>query len=150
MSKVDKNAYGLSVDEAIEAAGGVYAGGASEFADGRANGFATVAGFAGRLVGALKAANGDDGRGVDEAAFEDVFDTVLGVRSKGEVLLDLRLKILKEGMLLEDEFVYRGDAESCIKVIVKEAFSRCGTGKVKKAFFLYDTEKVKGQLKSRT
>lgn len=100
----------MSVDDATDAAGGVYAGGAS----GTANGFATVAGFAGRLVGALNAANGDVGRGEGGAAFADVLDDIVGVRLKREVLLDLRLKILKDDMLLDDEFVHSEDAESCI------------------------------------
>lgn len=123
VSNVDKKAYGLSVDEATEDAGGVYAGGASEFAEGTANGFATVAGFAGRLVGALNAAKGEDGRGVGEVAFEDVFDSVLGVRLKRELLLDLRLKMLNEGILDEGGFAHSEDAESCIKGIVKEDIS---------------------------
>ncbi len=113
VSKVDKKAYGLSVDVATDAAGGVYAGGASELAEGTVNGFATVAGFAGRLVGALKAANGDDGSGGGGAAF-DVFDDMLGVRLEREVLLDLRLKMLKEDMFFDGEFVHSKDAESCI------------------------------------
>lgn len=113
VSKVDKKAYGLSVDVATDAAGGVYAGGASELAKGTVNGFATVAGFAGRLVGALKAANGDDGSGGGGAAF-DVFDDMLGVRLEREVLLDLRLKMLKEDMFFDGEFVHSKDAESCI------------------------------------
>lgn len=68
-----------------------------------ANGFATVAGFAGRLVGALNAANGDVGRGVGDGAFADAFERVLEVRPKPELWRDLRLKMLKEGMLLDCE-----------------------------------------------
>lgn len=114
VSKVDKKAYGLSVDVATDAAGGVYAGGASELAEGTVNGFATVAGFAGRLVGALKAANGDDGSGGGAAALVDVFDDMLGVRLEREVLLDLRLKMLKEDIFFDGEFAHSKDAESCI------------------------------------
>jgi hypothetical protein len=120
VSKFDKKAYLLSVDFAAEAVGGVYAGGASEWADRTANGFATVAGFAGLLVGALDAAKGDDdgnGDGGGEVPFVDVFDTVLGVRLKREVLLDLRRNRLKEDILLEDESAHSEDAGSYMKGI---------------------------------
>lgn len=119
VSKFDKKAYLLSVDFAAEAVGGVYAGGASEWAEGTANGFATVAGFAGLLVGALDAAKGDDGSGEGggEVPFVDVFDTVLGVRLKREVLLDLRRNRLKEDILLEDESAHSEDAGSYMKGI---------------------------------
>jgi hypothetical protein len=58
VSKVVRNAYGLSVDGAKDAAGAVYEGGAS--LDGVANGFSTVAGFAmGTLVAVALRRNGE-------------------------------------------------------------------------------------------
>lgn len=94
VSKVVRNAYGLSVDGAKDVAGAVYEGGASS--DGVANGFSTVGGFAGRLVGALKAAKCDFG-----ADRLDEFDMVDGVLPRPEFLRLFLLKILREGIFLE-------------------------------------------------
>ena len=104
-------------------AGPEYAGGAAELEAELLKGSATVAGFAGRRVGALNAGNGDLGKSVGEEDFLDIFDELLGTRLNGELLLDFRRKRLNEGIdrrevVLEDDSVHKEDVESRMKGMV--------------------------------
>ena len=76
-----------------------------------AKGFAIVAGFSGRRVGALKAANGDLEASSGEGVLEpfDVLEVVLGERPRRE---DLRLKrLLKADMDVGEMVLFREEAE---------------------------------------
>ena len=93
VSKVLRNAYGLSVLGAMFAGAGVYDGGGSELLC--LNGFESVGGFAGRRVGGAAILMGFARGMMGEEP--PMTDAVLSIPEP--FLLDLRWKRPKDGML---------------------------------------------------